>query len=241
MRVGGLMTKGQLITVLLLTSALLSIGARVHAQEANPERERALDLFDQGNVAYEAGRFSEAAELFREAYETFQEPILLYNLARAAESDGDLESARDSYEGYLTSDPEDAEVVRARIERIDEQIAERERLEREREEALSQEAVVIVEAPSRGGPIAFMVAGGAALVGGAVAIGWGQGRAREANDLELLRDDAEQQHAQGVRANTAGFAVAGVGVAALLVGVIWRLTQRDPESVRASHPLRVRF
>jgi len=226
--------------VLLLTIvAQLAYTLPVSAQDA--DRQRAVVLFRQGAAAYDAGRFEEAADLFLQANEAYPEPILLYNYARAEESLGELENARRAYVEYLATDPEDRAAIEARIRILDGLLEEREALESRAEEEAARAAAEAERAeaarrqaelanrPSRTGPVSILAGGGIVLAGGAVLTGLGQSRARSANDADRPLVDAEDRHASGQRMNRAGLALAGVGVAVLIAGVVWLVTQRAPE------------
>src|ERR1051326_6287657 len=90
----------------------------------------ALKLFAEADKAYKRGEFEHAAQLLREAYELFPEPILLYNLARALEGMGDIEGAVLNYERYLAAATtvEDRGAMERRVTTLKEQLAAREKL-----------------------------------------------------------------------------------------------------------------
>ena len=72
---------------------------------AQPAREKALDLFDESKVHYRAARYRRAAELLREAYALYPEPVLLYNLARSYEGLDEPRRALEHYRSYLDEEP----------------------------------------------------------------------------------------------------------------------------------------
>jgi len=75
------------------------------------DRDKALKLFEDSDKAYKAGKFEKAADLLREAYGLYPEPLLLYNLGRAQEGLGDARGALESYERYL----KDAKELKDRV------------------------------------------------------------------------------------------------------------------------------
>src|SRR5678815_1823222 len=88
----------------LLIAIALSAGIHTAtAQPDPPEKTRALELFAESDQHYKAGEFEQAADLLRQAYDLYPEPLLLYNLARALEGLGDAEGAITQYERYLSS------------------------------------------------------------------------------------------------------------------------------------------
>lgn len=95
------------------------------AQSPTENRTRALELFEQSADHYKRGEFERAAELLREAYGLYPEPLLLYNLARALESVGDLPGAIENYERYLAEgkDIEDRPAIERRLATLKEQLA----------------------------------------------------------------------------------------------------------------------
>ena len=99
------------------------------AEKPDEKRARALELFDKSVVSYDSGRFAEAAALLEEAYATFPEPVLLYNLARAYQESGELAKSIDAYERFLAADPEvkDRGGIEQRIVALREQLRAAER------------------------------------------------------------------------------------------------------------------
>src|SRR3954471_13225447 len=77
----------------------MALAGSAHADAK--DRDKALRLFEDSNKAYKSGKFEDAAELLRQAYGLYPEPLLLYNLGRAQEGLGDPQGAIDSYERYL--------------------------------------------------------------------------------------------------------------------------------------------
>ncbi|MEM9072757.1 MAG: tetratricopeptide repeat protein [Myxococcota bacterium] len=213
----------------LAVLAVLTITSVAVAQE-NDARTRALSLFEEGVSAYDEGRFEEAAALFREANETFPEPILLYNYARAQESLGDLQSARDAYAEYLGSNPDNRAAVESRLQVLDEQLAERHRLEEQAERANDAPPVVERTERSTAGAVVLTIVSAASLAAGGGLIAAGQVKANNANDADRSLTSARDLHDQGQRLNRAGAILASVAGAALLAGILWLVRGGDDEA-----------
>lgn len=107
------LSKG-LNSLLLLCIACTLFASSAQAQESSSEE--AMALYERGSEAFNRGEFIESAELLEQAYALEADPTLLYNIARAYESAGDLAQAREAYERYLAEAPPDAE-LRQRVER----------------------------------------------------------------------------------------------------------------------------
>ncbi len=133
--------------VIVIIACVGTPGA-ARAQQRSPE-ERAVELYERSEVFYREGRFDRAAELLREAYATFPDPTLLYNLARAYEGSGDVDAALSAYRRFLVEEPgaEDRGAIERRIATLRAQIAERDALERER--ALAEERRRLAEERAR--------------------------------------------------------------------------------------------
>ena len=193
---------------------------------AQDDGTRARVLFELSADAYQEGRFEAAAGMLEEAYRLDPAPILLYNLARARESNGEDERAADAYRTYLELEPEADN--RAQIEA--------------RIRALApppQEVVVqsepVVEAPlpeeDSGRPTwaPWLVAGlGAGVAGAGVIVGvMANSRASDAEGAvnheagSLLAVEADGLATTSTVLLVAGGAVALAGV---IWGVIWAAT-----------------
>lgn len=74
----------------------------------------------QGQSAYQAGKYEEAAQDFLKAYAAKPMPAFLYNAGMAYEKGGEPGKAADYYSRYLAGEPNapDATEVRARIDRL---------------------------------------------------------------------------------------------------------------------------
>ncbi|MCA9550813.1 MAG: tetratricopeptide repeat protein [Myxococcales bacterium] len=115
----------------------VALAKRPPAKKTESPRAQAIQLFQESRAAYRQGRFRETAALLEKAYALDPAPTLLYNLARALESDGDFEGAVKAYQDYLAADPkaDDRAAIAQRIENLQTQIAEREELQRRLREA----------------------------------------------------------------------------------------------------------
>ncbi len=199
------------------------------ASANGPDEERALVLFEESVELYRTGRFSDAAALLRTAYSLHAEPVLLYNLARALEGDGDLEGAIDAYARYLETagDVPDRGAIERKLDTLRREVAEHERLEHA-ERAPPQRASEAAPPPQgsarRAGPspLPWVVAGvgAAGMIAGAI-LG---GLALAAHDSALgapsqRETDTEQRHAQDLAIATDIALIAG-GVI-LAAGVAW--------------------
>lgn len=219
----------RLVTSLALLG-LTILGAPASAQ-TDGDRERALALFREGSSAYREGRFEEASRLFRDAYATFPEPVLLYNLARSEENLGHWDDAADAYEAYLAqaADAEDRPGIERRI------VTLRERAAEARAEAQAQAGAseLVPEPPPRrelGVPWASIATGIVGLAGIGVAAALGQ---LALDSWAQARD--EQEHLRAVRleagandlahgANVA-YGVAGAVLVAALITLVVELAQ----------------
>jgi tetratricopeptide (TPR) repeat protein len=224
--------------MLLLLLTTLSSGA-AHADEKD---DRALDLFEKSEVAYDHGRFREAITLLQQSYAIKKEPVLLYNMGRAYEGLGDLRSAASAYESFLAAQPEapDRGALESRIRTLRRQIDEREELERsaQRERAKSQPA-------RRPSAIPWIVAGlGAAAVGsGAVLFAFGRSsHDRAVSEPTYVESARLQSHAESL--TTAANVCWIAGGVALVAGVVWGIfdvSASKNAKTAASAPLGLSF
>jgi tetratricopeptide (TPR) repeat protein len=191
---------------------------------ASAEDDRAVVLFQKSVEAYRAGRFGEAVELLREAYRLQPNPVLLYDLARAYESLGDFANASKAYRQYLDAQPNapDRSGIERRVARLEAEIAERDRLLREREAARRRE-VLAEQNARRPNAIPWIVAGvgGAALVAGGVLGVVALQRHGDALD-GAQADVAGRQRDANTFAGAANIAFVAGGVL-VAVGVAWGL------------------
>ena len=106
-------------------------GQKTKAAESPPEKqlsaqEQAAVYFKEGRAFFKAKDYRAAAEKFQAAYNLDPVPILLYNMARAAEEMGDPEQAIGHYRSYITRvgpDAEDRGEVERRIRVMEKTIA----------------------------------------------------------------------------------------------------------------------
>jgi tetratricopeptide (TPR) repeat protein len=128
----------------------------VRAQECiDDDEDRAFALFERSRTHYQQGRFEEAIALLDEAYALCPIPVLIYNLARSHEANGEWGEAIGFYERFLQAAPDTPD--RAGIER---------RIETMRAELDARAAVR--PSPRSPSPIPWIVAGV-----GVVALGTG--------------------------------------------------------------------
>lgn len=90
-------------------------------------KERARGLFQQGVAAYRDGKFYEAVAIFLQTQRIYPDTQLCFNIARAYENLGNGSAALRYYRDYLrqADRPSDGEEVRARVRRLEQQLAQR--------------------------------------------------------------------------------------------------------------------
>ena len=223
-------------SIVLLIGALAVLSALAPPPaSAQSARERALSLFEDSAVAYREGRFSEAAAALGQAYELFPEPVLLYNLARALEADGQLEAARDAYEDFLEESPdaEQAAPSRARLEVIARLISERDAL---REAAETRpppdpqatepaprappEPTPSASGPDTTAPWLVLVSSAAVAVTGAVLLGVASAR-YDAAATEPVHASAASMEREAYVLRDAGAALLAIGGVAMSASIVW--------------------
>lgn len=181
------MTRSRLVA-LWVVLAVSSIGGAVRpftasAQDGeDPDLQRAVMLFEESERLYNQGEFAEAATLLRRAYELRPDPLLLFNLGRALESDGDLGGAIEAYEQYLRDAPNasDRRAIERRVQNLRRQQERLERVEQDDrggDESDAGDAIGTDEGdePRRSGAasvVPWIVAGaGVAVIGAGAAFG----------------------------------------------------------------------
>ncbi len=239
--------------VLRIVCAALVFGASLSAYGGQPskkDRNFAIELFKESKKRYRDGEFEAAAKLLEEAYAIDPAPTLLYNLARAKESAGDLEGAVDAYRRYLEADPaaKDRGAIEKRIENLDRQLNERAeleaKLEAQREKAAPAPppappppvAVTTTPEPTEPevSPVPWIIAGvGAAVIGSGVVLGvLASGKNSDAMnapsqiDTRNLADEAGGLAAAANASYIAGGIVVGAG---LVWGIVSLTTSGDEE------------
>ncbi|HEX5058636.1 MAG TPA: tetratricopeptide repeat protein [Kofleriaceae bacterium] len=83
----------------MVVAALILSSGLVLAQSGEKAAE---EWFNKGNVAYDLGRYDEAADNFTKAYEAWQRPEFLYNIAQAYRLGGNCAKALHFYKRFKT-------------------------------------------------------------------------------------------------------------------------------------------
>lgn len=110
------MNTHRLAARLFLTILLICFGwTRGALAEPSTAEDRAREFTHTGNSHYEAGRYAEAEEAFREAYALSGRSGFLWNMAQCARLGGDGRRALSLYREYLRVSPEASQ--RAEAER----------------------------------------------------------------------------------------------------------------------------
>jgi tetratricopeptide (TPR) repeat protein len=207
-------------------------------------RDAALDESERAHEAYRSGRYQEAVDFLRRAYELYPEPVILFDLGCAYAELGHHDAAIDAFRDYLEAAPDapDRNAVEARI------AAEEAALAREAQATRLPPDLPPDDAPRGGsGDGGLDVAPWVLVASGAVLAGLGSGfvwygfelhdRAARAPDHFTgvgLQSDAETVNALGI----AGLVVGSVALAAGLAWGIVTVATRDDRS--AASTLRAR-
>src|SRR5882757_7797608 len=76
---------------------------------ANP---KAAQLAKDGDRLYKEGKYRDAAEALKQAYELDKNPVLLFNIARAYDQAGDLQIALDTYRQFIAVPDIDPQLIK---------------------------------------------------------------------------------------------------------------------------------
>jgi tetratricopeptide (TPR) repeat protein len=233
-------------TALLVLSALWTpiSGLAQARREVDPGRARALQLLNESSVAYREGRFGEAATMLQEAYALHAEPILLYNLARALEADGQLDEAAAAYRQFLEVAPEAEQAApsRRRVEVIEGLIAARDAPVVVEPVVVEEAPVIVAAPPPSAGPDTtapwVMFAASTAIAGaGAILLGVSVVRYADAERASMIDYAAIESEAFALR--DAGAVLLGIGAAAMVGTGIWAIVASTSSGPSESVALRV--
>jgi tetratricopeptide (TPR) repeat protein len=89
---------------------------------AHADKKTSAKLYKQGKKKFNLGEFDEAIELFKKAYDEYEAPAYLYNIAQAYRQLDDCKKAIFFYERFLAEKPDSgqAETIRGYIAELEE-------------------------------------------------------------------------------------------------------------------------
>jgi tetratricopeptide (TPR) repeat protein len=120
--------KSTATTPVAADSAPLNLAPKLDLEGPEAEaKERARALFQQGVAAYRDGKFYDAVAIFLQTQRIYPDTQLCFNIARAYENLGNASAALRYYRDYLrqADRPSDGEEVRARVRKLQQQVAQR--------------------------------------------------------------------------------------------------------------------
>jgi len=182
----------------LVTSPCPADAATPKKAMTTQQRTEAKRLFDQARLSYDRGRYEDAISMWEKSYDLSGEPLIFESIANAYERLGDAKQARDSLAKWRAEAPQNERAalderlasLDARINRDEDQA----RLEAERHKHDQQDQQASE-----------------------------QERARVAAERQKLQaqEQATQEHEAEVKRRViAGWTLGGVGVAAVVTGVV---------------------
>ncbi len=214
-----------------LAAATPSVTARAEVPSREATEDPAAE-FDRAEGYYRDGRYEEAAEILLRLAESYPDPTLFYNLARAHESAGQLDRAIVAYERYLDLAPEaaDADAVAARIGRLRERAESEDAPQPPPPIIESMESIDTTPPASqrdgpprrRTAPWVLLGVGSAGVAAGAVTAILAASRNREAQD-EPVQARAAALETRAQRLALAGNISLAVGGTLALTGLTWGL------------------
>ena len=199
---------------------------------AEPDIQLAKKYFTLGSELFDRGDYKEALAQFNKSFQYSSRPELHYNMARCHELLGQHLEAKDFYERYLTSEPDNAEMIRSRVANLERLIAKKKQEDSQanKPKVPAKGAASMPDIKTRQGgaiPVAgwsLVGFGGAALVAGAVLGGLAMSKESELEQAfaEGQRTLAEIQdgEAQGEALQTGAIISLAVGGAAAAAGAI---------------------
>jgi tetratricopeptide (TPR) repeat protein len=98
----------------LIVAVAVSVSAGTVAAQGDEAKAEARALHDRGLEHYAAGRYTEAIDSYRRAYERVPAPGILFNLAQAHRLAGHCDRALELYEQYVRERPQAANAPVAR-------------------------------------------------------------------------------------------------------------------------------
>lgn len=114
----------------MVVASTLLVGGRAQAQASPPggnagktdaDKAHARDAFRRATHAYDFGEYAKALDAFKEAYNAYEDPGFLFNIAQCHRQLGQTEEALRVYRSYLRNarNPPNAEEVRGLIARLE--------------------------------------------------------------------------------------------------------------------------
>lgn len=108
---------------LLFLALSLLLAAPATAQE--PKDDRARELYENGAMLYDEGRYEDAISAWQEAYKISERPLLLFNIANAQERIGLWSAALESLNRYRAFAPSgERETLDRRMRNIERRVEE---------------------------------------------------------------------------------------------------------------------
>jgi hypothetical protein len=93
------------IRLTLACAVLIAATSGPALAQPTGDKKKALELYEKGNTQYNLGRWKQAIELFTQAYEVYNAPEFLFNIAQAHRQDGNCSEALFFYRRYLANKP----------------------------------------------------------------------------------------------------------------------------------------
>ena len=93
------------IRLALACAVLLSLASAPALAQPTGDKKKALELYEKGNTQYNLGRWKEAITFFTQAYEVYNAPEFLFNIAQAHRQDDNCSEALFFYRRYLANKP----------------------------------------------------------------------------------------------------------------------------------------
>lgn len=215
--------------LLAIAILLCSLTERAQAQSSGADEE-ARALFQAGSVAFDEGRYENALEHFRRAYELSRRPALLYNVGVAAERVRHDEEALAAFQQFLREVPDTPQrtAVEARVAILERAIRDRTQPEESQEQpeaAPDEEETHPVESTSSDitGPVVLISSGGVLALAGAILVGVAAGDVASVEGAErgVSWASVSDAYSRSEPLSIAGGSAIGVGAALALGGVLW--------------------
>lgn len=111
--------------LLLLLNLVVALPPATAQTTPDPSAERARELFENGNLLYDEGRYEDAIVAWQEAYRLSERSVILFNIADAQEKLGRWQDALDTLSRYRAYAREDErEALDRRIRNLERRIQE---------------------------------------------------------------------------------------------------------------------